>query len=186
MERFMFPKTSGNRSAAQLLLQVTEYAQTLKSSVEWKEPYWMSVHTEFLPTLCNLGRVNPPCWAFIPSSVYVRIFFTSCDLWRVLWFECPATLIYVNWCLPGQLKDQRGDRDYGAGGTNRNVPKIQSWQWGKCQVSRNAGLMHSRSSSVEKAMAPHSSTLAWKILWTEESGRLQSLGSLRVGHDWVT
>ena len=36
---------------------------------------------------------------------------------------------------------------------------------------------------VEKAMAPHSSTLAWKILWTEEPGRLQSMGSLRVGHD---
>ena len=35
----------------------------------------------------------------------------------------------------------------------------------------------------EKAMAPHSSTLAWKIPWTEESGGLQSLGSLRVGHD---
>ena len=34
-----------------------------------------------------------------------------------------------------------------------------------------------------KAMAPHSSTLAWKILWTEEPGRLQSMGSLRVGHD---
>ena len=36
---------------------------------------------------------------------------------------------------------------------------------------------------LEKAMAPHSSTLAWKIPWTEEPGRLQSLGSLRVGHD---
>ena len=35
----------------------------------------------------------------------------------------------------------------------------------------------------EKAMAPHSSTLAWKIPWMEESGRLQSMGSLRVGHD---
>ena len=35
-------------------------------------------------------------------------------------------------------------------------------------------------------MAPHSSTLAWKILWAEEPGRLQSMGSLRVGHDWAT
>ena len=35
----------------------------------------------------------------------------------------------------------------------------------------------------EKAMAPYSSTLAWKIPWTEEPGRLQSMGSLRVGHD---
>ena len=36
--------------------------------------------------------------------------------------------------------------------------------------------------STEKAMAPHSSTLAWKIPWVEESGGLQSMGSLRVGH----
>ena len=35
----------------------------------------------------------------------------------------------------------------------------------------------------EKAMATHSSTLAWRIPWTEEPGRLQSMGSLRVGHD---
>ena len=35
-------------------------------------------------------------------------------------------------------------------------------------------------------MAPHSSTLAWKIPWTEEPGRLQSMESLRVGHDWAT
>ena len=38
----------------------------------------------------------------------------------------------------------------------------------------------------EKAMAPHSSTLAWKIPWTEEPGRLQPMKSLRVGHDWAT
>ena len=36
---------------------------------------------------------------------------------------------------------------------------------------------------MEKAMAPHSSTLAWKISWAEELGRLQSMRSLRVGHD---
>ena len=35
-------------------------------------------------------------------------------------------------------------------------------------------------------MAPHSSTLVWKLPWTEEPGRLQSMGSLRVGHDWAT
>ena len=41
-------------------------------------------------------------------------------------------------------------------------------------------------SFLEKAMAPHSSTLAWKIPWMEEPGGLQSMGSLRVGHDWAT
>ena len=39
---------------------------------------------------------------------------------------------------------------------------------------------------LEKAMAPHSSTLAWKIPWMEEPGGLQSMGSLRVRHDWAT
>ena len=39
---------------------------------------------------------------------------------------------------------------------------------------------------LEKAMAPHSSTLAWNIPWMEEPGGLQSMGSLRVGHSWAT
>ena len=39
---------------------------------------------------------------------------------------------------------------------------------------------------MEKAMVSHSSTLSWKIPWTEEPGRLQSMESLRVGHDWAT
>ena len=38
---------------------------------------------------------------------------------------------------------------------------------------------------AEKAMAAHSSTLVWKIPWTEEPGRLQSMGPLRVGYDWA-
>ena len=41
-------------------------------------------------------------------------------------------------------------------------------------------------SLLEKAMAPHSSTLTWKIPWTEEPGGLQFMGSLTVGHNWAT
>ena len=41
-------------------------------------------------------------------------------------------------------------------------------------------------SLYQQTMAPHSSTLAWKIPWTEEPGGLQSMGSWRVGHDWAT
>ena len=39
---------------------------------------------------------------------------------------------------------------------------------------------------MEKAMATHSSTLAWEIPWMEEPGRLQSMGLKRAGHDWAT
>ena len=40
--------------------------------------------------------------------------------------------------------------------------------------------------ALEKEIATHSSTLAWEIPWAEEPGRLQSMGSLRVRHDWAT
>ena len=43
-----------------------------------------------------------------------------------------------------------------------------------------------REDPLEKEMATHSSTLACKIPWTEEPGRLQAMGSQRVRHDWVT
>ena len=48
------------------------------------------------------------------------------------------------------------------------------------------GVYQVLGSKMEKEMATHSSTLAWKLPWTEEPGRLQSMGSLRVGHDWAT
>ena len=43
-----------------------------------------------------------------------------------------------------------------------------------------------REDPLEKCMATHSSILAWRIPWTEEPGRLQSMGSPRVGHNWAT
>ena len=46
--------------------------------------------------------------------------------------------------------------------------------------------MGAKASQLEKEMATHSNILAWKIPWTEEPGRLQSMGSQRVRYDWVT
>ena len=51
----------------------------------------------------------------------------------------------------------------------------------QCRRYRRCGF-----NSLEEEMATHSSILAWKISWTEEPGRLQSLGSQRVGYDFVT
>ena len=51
--------------------------------------------------------------------------------------------------------------------------------WGRKELDMTELLM-------KKAMAPQSSTLAWKIPWMEEPGGLQFMGSLRVGHDWAT
>ena len=61
------------------------------------------------------------------------------------------------------------------------MPLSQSFSWFfKVKISLLS------SWKLEKAMATHSSTLAWKIPWTEEPGRLQSMGSPRVGHNWAT
>ena len=63
---------------------------------------------------------------------------------------------------------------------------------GRGQLTASSQDLHSRycmhfyslsTHGAEKAMAPHSSILAWKIPWAEEPGRLPSMGSLRVGHD---
>ena len=53
-------------------------------------------------------------------------------------------------------------------------------------LDRKIALLVLPTHHSEKAMAPHSSPLAWKMPWTEEPGRLQSVGSLRVGHNWAT
>ena len=55
-----------------------------------------------------------------------------------------------------------------------------------CSSSVENGKCHGYFNKSEKAMAPHSSTLAWQIPWTEEPGRLQSMGSLGVRQDWAT
>ena len=46
------------------------------------------------------------------------------------------------------------------------------------------GLIPGSGRSLEEGMATHSSTLAWRVPWTEEPGGLQSMGLQRVGHDW--
>ena len=72
--------------------------------------------------------------------------------------------------------------------TWEDLEKYQKWTVN--QANQNDWPKEARRNALYKwfkhEMAPHSSTLAWKIPWTEEPGRLQSMGSLRVGHDWAT
>ena len=73
----------------------------------------------------------------------------------------------------------------------RDYHHTRSWgtvmnDTGPCLRQRNTPRHADRSIvGMEKATAPHSSTFTWKIPWTEEPGRLQSMGSLRVEHDWA-
>ena len=84
------------------------------------------------------------------------------------------------WNLRRQQHNQKGE----GVGTTEYVPNLNCQQ----RSSPEAGIHHQgvgagQGGAAEKAVAPHSSTLAWKIPWMEEPGRLRSIGLLRVGHD---
>ena len=65
-----------------------------------------------------------------------------------------------------------------------SIPDTPSLQLpGLCLLTASASNAGDSEAPSEKSMAPHSSTLTWRIPWTEEPGRLQSMGSRRVGHD---
>ena len=74
----------------------------------------------------------------------------------------------------GWVKDQPGRGELCGAGLLDLVGRVGR-KWNKP--------LKANSLSQGKAMAAHSSTLAWEIPWMEEPGRLQSMGSLRVGHD---
>ena len=65
---------------------------------------------------------------------------------------------------------------------------MQCDKWEKCLPAMQETRVQSldREDPLEKEMATHSSTLAWKIPWTEDAGMLQSMGLQRVGNNWET
>ena len=122
---------------------------------------------------------------------------SSALAWRIPWMEEPGRLqsmgslrVGHNWgtslslsCIgegngnPLQCSCLENPRDGGAWWAA--VYGVTQSQTQLKQLSSSSSL------SQEKAMAPHSSTLPWKIPWAEEPGRLQFMGSLRLGHDWA-
>ena len=84
----------------------------------------------------------------------------------------------------GDIKNRLFVTHYCSKGPSQVVPVVK-------KLPTNAGDIETqvwslgREDPLEKGMATHSSILAWKIPWTEESGGLQSVGSRRVGYDWV-
>ena len=60
------------------------------------------------------------------------------------------------------------------------------WESKKIKFYQGFQMIMGRKDPLEKEIATHSGTLAWKIPWMEEPGRLQSMGLPRVGHDWAT
>ena len=85
-------------------------------------------------------------------------------LWRRQWHPTPVL-------LPGKSHGRRR--------------MVGCSPWGH-EESDTTEWLHFDFHVLEKEMATHSSILAWEISWTEETGRLQSMGSWRVGHNWAT
>ena len=121
----------------------------------------------------------------------------SIQLTLVLWAHAPAEdsirskVVMKGKALLSWRKSKKKHRN-----DNPQVPKVpsgltglQGRMWGKGR--KGSWTNNSKScwwdlGRSEKAMAPHSSTLAWKIPWMEEPGGLQSMGSLGVRHNWAT
>ena len=135
----------------------------------------------------------------LPMTSYYSIYFSTLNIELPRWLSskesaCNAGNAGDTGSIPGSrrwpggvhgnsllyscLKNLMDRRAWWA--TVYRVSKSQTWLK---QLSKQA---HWTCHSMEKAMAPHSSTLAWKIPWTEQPSRLQSMGSQRVRHDWVT
>ena len=91
----------------------------------------------------------------------------GCESWTIKKAECWRIEAFELWCWRRLL-----GVTWTARRSNQSILKEISPEYSL------EGLM--------KAMAPHSSTLAWKIPWMEEPGGLQSMGSPRVGHGWAT
>ena len=93
----------------------------------------------------------------------------------------PPAMQEIPSSIPGPGRSARAGIGY---------PLQYSWASLVAQLVKNPPTMQEtwvrslgREDPLEKEMAIHSSTIAWKIPWTEEPGRLQSMGSQRVGHD---
>ena len=113
------------------------------------------------------------------------------DPWvgKILWWRKWApTPIF----LPGKSHGQRGLVDYSpwchkeSDTTERLTLLLSFYRWLKRQRIYLSAMRETWVWSLEKEMATHSSSLVWEIPWMEDPGRLQSMGSQTVRHDWVT
>ena len=92
---------------------------------------------------------------------------------RIIRWVCPRLCLKYCLCTGIQVK-------VSSGWSNSIMLATHSWFLSNINLSAN------NTCFSVKAMARYSSTLAWKIPWMEEPGRLQFMGSLNVGHDWAT
>ena len=112
--------------------------------------------------------------------------------WSGLPFPSPGDLSYPGccwWIRKGWVTDLRltfkayewlYQRSFPGGSDGKESASSAGDLGSVPELGRSPG----EGNATHSSMAPHSSTVAWKIPWMEEPGRLQSMGSHRVGHDW--
>ena len=134
------------------------------------------------PFMCSLQCVHG-CSSWHMSTLY----YTVANLVNLLSFQRvslePNCILHST----NQPRDPVGMR------TLVMEPNIGHWTSLVAQMAKHLLTMQEtwvqslgQEDLLEKEMAPHSSILAWRIPWTEEPGRVQSVGSQRVGHNWAT
>ena len=109
----------------------------------------------------------------------------------VIWGFCGSSSVKESTCNAGDPGSIPGSGR--SSGEGLEYPLQYSWASLMAQSVKNPPAMWVTwvwslgwEDPLEEGMAPHSSILAWRIPWTEKPGRLQSMGSQRVRHDWET
>ena len=126
-------------------------------------------------TLQNLGRRTS---SDLPSAAFTPPYTHTLNIPALLTVQSPVPL-HMLFPLPGSPSLMALSFQWA-------LPHA-SWLSSKATASGNGFLtLPTKVNLTDKEMATHSSTLAWKTRWTEKPGRLQSMGSQRVGHNWVT
>ena len=123
----------------------------------------------------HLGSHSAPAFSFLKSPFHAVE--ELCQLWSLICFVLWVVNAVPNMCSSSSLLW---------------ILFFHSLKTGSLDGKESAcsegdpGLIPGWKDPLEKGMAAHSSILVWKIPWTEEPGRLQSTGSQRVGHNWMT
>ena len=146
---------------------------------------------QYCPTVCDPMDCRLPAssvhgisqarileWVAMPSS---RASSQPKDQSHVSCVSCIAGGFFPHWVIR-EFKHSNKEID----SYQVKLEKIHCLIWVSLGKGNPQLFEQSYCSTSEKAMTPHSSTLAWKLPWTEEPGGLQSMGLWRVGHDWMT
>ena len=138
-------------------------AVSFSNAWKWKVKVKLLSHVRLLATPWTAAYQAPPSMGFSRQEY---------------WSGVPLQVLIVYYS-----KKQRKRYSHILENANRSTHKCMYAQSCHCSFGLSFSFERCWTSFPEKAMAPHSSTLAWKIPWMEEPGRLQSMGSWRVGHD---